>query len=183
MPKSVSVNVSLNYRDLARFARTPKEVVKAQRMAGRDAIRTVRTEAGRHIRARKRLRVRDVNSNLRVRLPSAGELVWILDVADSRVPLVDYPYRQTRLGVSVAVNRGAERKLVKSAFVARMRSGHLGVFVRDTRKRLPISELYSTRVLDLFDDQGMIDATLERGAQVYATTFERVLTSGIASTQ
>jgi hypothetical protein len=38
------------------------------------------------------------------------------------VPLVAYPHRQTRKGVSVEVNRG-KRTLIKGAFVATMRTG------------------------------------------------------------
>jgi hypothetical protein len=50
------------------------------------------------------------------------------------------PHSQTRKGVSVEVNRG-KRTLVQGAFLAMMRSGHVGIFRRRGKARLPIEEL------------------------------------------
>jgi hypothetical protein len=65
---------------------------------------------------------------------------WAVDVSGEPVPLVAYPYRQTKQGVSVEVNRG-KRTLLKGAFVATLKSGHVGVFRRQGKARLPIEEL------------------------------------------
>lgn len=61
----------------------------------------------------------------------------IVSVRSKWIPLSELGARQTRAGVSVRL-RGSYR----SAFMARMGSGHAGVFRRDGKARLPISELF-----------------------------------------
>lgn len=56
-----------------------------------------------------------------------------------------------RGGIKVMVTRG-KRKMIKGAFVARMESGHVGVFRRGEKgKRLPIEELYGPSPIRLVD--------------------------------
>jgi len=83
--------------------------------------------------------------------------------------------RQTRKGVSVLVKVGGQRTILRHAFLATMKSGHVGVFWRkddtfvgyaDSPKltgaaygalpehyRLPIRELYGPRVEDILADE------------------------------
>lgn len=62
-----------------------------------------------------------------------------LFVGTSPVRAYDLGVREIRSGVSYKGAGG--RVKVKSAFVATMKSGHTGVFQRETKKRLPIREL------------------------------------------
>lgn len=55
-----------------------------------------------------------------------------------RRPLIEFKARQTGKGVSYDLGRG--RKVLSHAFIARMRSGHTGVFMRRGKRRLPIKE-------------------------------------------
>lgn len=145
--------------------------------SGRDAIRALKAESSRVVRARKRLKVKRVNAALPLTFPKGrdiSDLVWRMDVSGEAVRVVDYPHRQTRKGVSVAINVG-KRKLIKGAFLATMKSGHRGVFKREGKARLPIDELFSTRVSDVFGDAGMIPAVQERAQLVFSQTFDRVL--------
>ena len=111
---------------------------RALRKAGITALRDMRSEATKRIRARKRLKSKYITRALSLRRPTgAGDvdgMVWALDVSDEPVPLIAYPNRQTKKGVSVEVNRG-KRTLVKGAFVATMKSGHKGVFKRRGKAR------------------------------------------------
>ena len=88
--------------------------------------------------------------------------------------MAEYPYRQGRRGVSVTINKG-KRVLVKGAFASIMRSGHEGIFRRKGKARLPIHELFSSRVVDPFKDSGMIDATFSRTSIVFAKSYARLL--------
>lgn len=47
------------------------------------------------------------------------------------LPLIDYAARQTQKGISVQVRKDRPRKVVRSAFIASMKSGHKGVFWRE----------------------------------------------------
>jgi hypothetical protein len=161
------------------FKKFPIAVTRAARKAGSSAIRAVRVESGRAVRARKQLRVRTVKASMTLTpAPPAGApleaLEWRMRVKNVATPVSDYPYRQVRAGVSVGINKGS-RGLIQSAFVATMKSGHTGVFRRVGRGRLPIKELFTTRIVDVFNDSGMMPAVEARGSAEFSSTFDRVL--------
>jgi hypothetical protein len=154
-----------------------KAVTRTAKKAGRDSIRALKSAAVRSIRFRKRIRLRKINDSLPTSTRGGNDLEsleWRMDVSGDPIPLVDFPHRQTAQGVTVAVNANS-RKLIKSAFVATLKSGHEGVFRRRGKARLPIDELFSTKVLDLFNDDGMIPAISERARVAWETTWFRVL--------
>ncbi len=53
-------------------------------------------------------------------------------------------------GIKVMVHRG-QRKVAKGAFIARMASGHVGVFKRSKEGKLPIDELFGPSPLRILD--------------------------------
>ena len=69
--------------------------------------------------------------------------------------------RQTKSGVSVMVKKGNRIKLTH-AFLAKDSNGNVRVFERETKKRMPISRLFSLSVPQMFNDkilkQGMKEA-------------------------
>lgn len=69
--------------------------------------------------------------------------------------------RQT---VKVRVKKGGSAKTVRGAFIASMRSGHTGLYRRQGQKRLPVKELFSTSVRDVFRSATTI-ARLQRTAR------------------
>jgi hypothetical protein len=173
---AIELRVSADTTELRRFA-PERLVLRAATRGGSSAIRAARTQASREVRARKALKASKVARALELRFPSGTQsLEWHLDVDGVAMPLTAYPFRQVADGVSVRVNRGAP-KLLKSAFVATMRSGHVGIFRRTGAERLPIKELFTTRVTDVFDDSGMVDRVFARAGAVFASTFRRNLES------
>jgi hypothetical protein len=164
--------------------------------AGGDAIRAMRTSSNRAVRFRKRMKSERVTRGLPVFFPRGprelAQLVWTIGVSGEVVPVSAFPYRQVRRGVSVAINKGA-RKIIPGAFVATMRSGHVGIFSRradpmaafkSTKRRsrlparvgrLPIDEAFTTRISDVFRDSGMIPAVQARGQAVFSSSFDRLL--------
>jgi hypothetical protein len=157
--------------------RMTRAIARALGKAGSTALRDMRSEASKRIRQRKRLKSGIVAKALRMRRPRKATIdgaEWAVDVSGKPVPLSAYPHRQTRKGVSVEVNRG-KRTLIQSAFVATMRSGHEGVFVRRGAKRLPIKELLGSRPVDALLHEGEAEAVSARGARSFSATFERVL--------
>ena len=63
-----------------------------------------------------------------------------ITVSGKRIPIYAFGARQVRGGVTYK-GRSGGRKLIKGAFIARMPSGHMGVFKRKGSARLPIQEL------------------------------------------
>lgn len=152
-------------------------IARALRKAGSTALRDMRSEASKRIRERKRLKASVVSRALVLRRSEGtniDRMQWGLDVRGTRVPLSAYPHRQTKKGVSVQVNKG-KRTLITSAFVAKMRSGHEGIFVRRGKHRLPIDERMGSRPVDALLHRGEAEAVGERGQRSLAATFERLL--------
>jgi len=175
-----------------------RALTRALGKAGGDAIRAISAASTRAVRFRKRVKARRVREAFSLRFPRGAkhidDLAWALDVKKVPIPLADYPRSQTKRGVTVGVNKG-KRTLIKSAFIATMKSGHVGVFVRERdaaiasgrdgkgrlrKGRLPIRELFSSTVFDVFGDGGMIPSVLQRGQIVFGNSFARLLPLEIA---
>lgn len=60
------------------------------------------------------------------------------------IPLIEFPVSQT--GAGVRTRAWGKQQVLKSAFIATMRSGHTGVYRRDRASRLPISELWGPTI-------------------------------------
>lgn len=176
----VTLTLTWDSRDLTFLRERALEgaLQAALRKAGGDALRTLRTGTSRLVRQRKRIKARKLAQGLPVHFPpnkaAISDLLWRMDVSGEVVPVADFPHRQTRRGVRVSINVGAS-KLIPSAFVARMRSGHVGVFRRRGEGRLPIDEAFTTRVSDVVQDRGFVEF-VQAGAQArFASSFERLL--------
>ncbi len=78
-----------------------------------------------------------------VRMTRATWSRWLarIVVSGGRIPLTKFGARQTKRGVTYRIQRGGKRGRIERGFIARMPSGHEGVFVRQrSRGRLPIGE-------------------------------------------
>lgn len=172
----MSIRIDFDERQLRALRKVTPAVRRALRRAGQTALRDMKAEASKRIRARKRLKVSAVNKALVMATPTLKpeEGSWALRVRGNPVPLSAYPHRVTRKGVSVEVNRG-KRTLLRSAFVATMSSGHKGVFQRRGMQRLPIYERLGSRPVDALLHRGEAQAVGERGARSLVNTFSRLL--------
>lgn len=190
----MSITFEWDSRQLRAFGQTGKAVQKALSKSGSDAIRLMKSGSSRLVRQRKRIKVKRVSDGLPLFFPKGKQdLVWIMRVSGEPIPVSSFPVRQTKRGVSVAINTG-KRTLIKSAFIATMRSGHRGVFLRAlsgvhgpvTKKqakrghvfrvgRLPIEEAFTTRISDVFNDSGFIPFVQAGGQASFTKSFERLL--------
>ena len=158
-------------------------LARAISKAGGDAARYLRTGSSRLVRQRKRIKAGRLQRGLVLRFPSRGaglaDLAWRMDVSSEAFPAIDYPVRQTKRGVRIQVNVGSS-KLIKGAFIARMKSGHRGVFTRERVggarvRRLPIKEAFSSRIVDVFQDAGFVPF-VQAGAQArFESSLKRLL--------
>jgi hypothetical protein len=176
---SIGISVRWDRSQIAALENGPMKgaLKRALRKAGATALRDMRSEASKRIRARKRIKSRYITRAMSLMRPKGGDIAgmeWGLKFDGNPVPLVAYPVRQTKKGVSVEVNRG-KRTLVKGSFVATMKSGHKGVFRRRGTARLPIRELTGSRPVDAMLHKGEADAVAARGAKSMSETFVRVL--------
>lgn len=155
-----------------------KAIFRAVSKAGGSAIKAMRAESVRSVRTRKGMKVAKVNSALELKYPRGakeiGALVWRMNVSNQPSKVSDFSFRQAKSGVSALINKG-KRTLIKSAFVATMKSGHTGVFVRVGKGRKPIKELLTSSVLDVFNDPDVIPGAYVRAGNVFNQAFERLL--------
>ncbi len=178
------LKITVDDRGLKGLKTLRRAVVKATRKAVGTSARDMRSTAGKRVRARKRLKVKTVKKALVTRRAKvstqgiSGE--WGVDVRSDKVFLADYPHRRLiKGGVSYSVNKG-QRSRIKGAFVATMKSGHKGVFVREGKKRLGIREFLASRPADALLHRGEAEAVQERGRESFERTFTRVLPMEIA---
>jgi len=132
----------------------------------------VKTDASTAIRGVVTAKKADVDKTFSISKASEKTLSASITCTGKRLPLYTYSARQTKKGVSVQVKRANPRTVVPHAFVAKMKSRHVGVWVRDyvprgksgrtvsadpqirygrlpRQYRLPIRELFSMRVPDV----------------------------------
>ncbi|WP_018124963.1 phage tail protein [Desulfovibrio oxyclinae] len=129
-----------------------------------------RTEAVRLLRQLLNLKAKDIRSGLSIHRANPKSLRAAVIARGKRgVPLAKYPVRPGRpnpkrppaKGVSVQIKRFGGSKVVKGAFVSKMKSGHTGVYRRQGAKRLPIKELYGPNFVQYLDG-GRVRRKLDR---------------------
>jgi hypothetical protein len=184
---STTIEFTWDSRDLQVWRGPSKvwwAVAVAMTRAGGDAARAMKAEASRGVRSKKRMKVAMVNKSLPLTFPTSKEisrLAWRMDVSGALVPVYALPHRQTRKGVTVEINVG-KRTLIKGAFLATMKSGHRGVFMRTGEfgrrgnpKLEKIKEAFTTKVSDVFRDAGFIPAVQAKAQARFTSAFARLL--------
>lgn len=126
----------------------------ANRANNRTAVQ-VRTEAvrslGKEIGKATGLSAAGFRRSMRI-IRSTRRTLRAAVVASGRpLPLIGFAARQTTRGVTAAA--WGKRKLYRGAFIARMPTGHRGVYARTSKKRLPIRELWGPSIPKVFIDE------------------------------
>lgn len=195
---SVAISVKWDRSGMAALETGPfKAAVKrALRKSGATALRDMRSEAVKRIRARKAIRPKYISRAITLSRPKGGDISameWAVRFSGDPVPLIAFPHRATKArrlgqrrqgpvdqgGVVVEVNRG-KRTLVRGAFIATMDNGHEGIFKRRGAKRNPIFQLLGSRPVDALLHEGEAEGIAARGSGSFSATFERLLPLEIA---
>lgn len=97
-----------------------------------------------------------------------------------RIPIIELsPSRRTpakRRLATAGITWGSTRNLIPGAFVGRMLSGHIGVFKRLAKARLPIAELFGPSVAHVFGKRKIIKAMEKVVDERLPRELSRVLT-------
>lgn len=120
-----------------------------------------KTEAGRQIRATYNIKMTALNKQMKVNYASASKLTSQVLTMGNAYPLIGFSgTRQNALGVQVQIKIGSAPKTITHAFIATMKSGHVGVFSRTAGKaRLPIDESFTLSLPSMFASKKIQDAT------------------------
>lgn len=184
----IKINVRADISGAIRKLKATREAVQvATPRALNKVAQQVRTQSAREIRAAGyKLKISTIKDAIKIQRATRSAPKAIVIARGGRVGLIEYAARQTSKGVTVSVKNG--RKLIRSAFIATMPSGHRGVFQRTGlgRKRvtrngrvrssgLPIRELFGPGVNNAFANQ-IVRANLTRFARErFRIVFEQEL--------
>lgn len=137
------------------FAKIGKEIRKIQASALNRSVRSGIAETTKLIRRNYNIKSSVFKNQIHVQKAHGNKLFSRITVREKKIPLSEFGARQTKRGVSAAVKKGKRtvyRNRAKNigSFLAVMKSGRKGVFLRKGRERLPIVGLYGPSAAQLF---------------------------------
>lgn len=179
------ITVKVEGLDKVMAALDPKRMTKAIAQSLNDAARAGRTEAGREIRKKWNIKADKVNAELKnIRFASAENMTAVIQAKGRPISLTYYGAKEVRdmrgrgvlvqtrksgkivkrtnaaRGVSVQIERGKTTRLPKS-FIATTKSGHIGVFRRLGKSRLPITDMATVTIATMFGQERVQAATIK----------------------
>jgi hypothetical protein len=171
-----------------RFDGYPAYRAKAEVSSLNRALESGRTQVRREIQRELNISGKDVGRAIIVRLASASKPDGAIVVSRQPRPLAAFWPTQTAKGVRVTVRRSRGPEEIPHAFIATMKSGHTGVFIRTgpavpsqkrikrgSRKGQPvlrqqIKELYGPTVVGVLAGKpGMLDRIKKAMGEVLVT--------------
>lgn len=132
----------------------PGAAPKAMARAINRATESARTEAARKVRSMYYITQKDVKSTIKVYPASPGDLSALVVSRGNLIALTKFritpkkPQPKRKSDIIVRVKRGSGGP-VKKAFVAKMKSGHTGVFRRAGKQRYPINQMYGPSIPEM----------------------------------
>lgn len=145
MNVGVHIDAETMERVEALLAEVPKGAERAFSNAINRGLSKVKTRAFREVKQVYTVQSSALSSatNTTVKSASTGDLAGHVHFAGYEIPLYKFSVTPKRPGtgkrVSATMKRGGGA-VYDDAFIAEMKNGHTGVFRRETRKHLPISE-------------------------------------------
>lgn len=143
----LDIDIQVDERELKATERMladyPKVWPKAARRAVNKTGTTIRTRIRRRLAKAVAVTQKAIAPGLQLIRATAQRLSSTVRLTGKRIPLLAFGARQVRSGVTYRIARAGGRKRLLHAFINAMpRTGHRGVFMRGTNKRLPIYERF-----------------------------------------
>lgn len=175
----LSVSIQANCKDLADDLRRLSDDVR-QKVIGRALRKTAsnaKTETSRAIRDEYKISSRVVGKSITVHTVYGQTPKAEITVKGRPLPMYAFKPKQTKVGVRVRIK--GKFIVVPHAFIANMRSGHVGVFARGgykgitadagsfgrfkfSKSRLPINELYTFSLPQGFNNKVVMSRVIVR---------------------
>jgi hypothetical protein len=175
------MTATIRHNQVGRFV---SDVRQATARALTRSMETGRTQAVRNLAAELGTTQAAIRKRLVLTRATKDTLEAALKFTGKRLRLTEMGARQTRAGVTYRARGG--RGLVKGAFLATLRSGHTGAFVRKTPTRsragrprsspaLPIRELFGASVPYVATKQQILESTLQAAVAAFTKNQEHEL--------
>ncbi len=169
-----------------RLAGLPKQVEQAEVAAINKIAAQAFTQASRSIREEYNLKAKDLAKAIKkiaaTRRAGQQRMFAMISAKGWPIPLYKFEARpqlppsqmgipvSKRRPVTVKVLKGGSRIALKSGFLAKMRTGHIGIFRRTGKESLPIKELYTPGIPKVFIKvaiPAMNRIVLEKGLKIF----------------
>lgn len=149
MELSISIDVR-NWRKA--LAKIEARAIPAQVRALNRSIKSGRTRMTQLVSRDMRLKAGTVRDRIKVEEARPSTLSAALSASLKRIPLIQFGARgpEPSRGRGKGVTARTSTRRYRSAFIAKMPSGHRGVYARKRRARLPIRELFGPSIGHVF---------------------------------
>ena len=137
----MNVIIKIDSLDVQRLLRQSPQI--AEKALVRTLNRTAdkaRVAGSRAVRETYNIKAEDLKKSIRTYKASRSRMEAQLSITGKPVGLIAFAAKQTPKGVTYKILKAAGRKRLAHAFIAKMKTGHIGVFERSGSDRLPIEE-------------------------------------------
>ena len=140
----------------------------------------LKTEASRQLRKTYDIKHKDIIGlgNIKVTKANGSKLQMLLTSKGRNIPLIRFRVspskpsaRAPAIGARVSVKKSGGKR-IPGAFVQQMPSGHLGVFRRASKQRLPVDQLYGPAVPVMLNEPGVAEHLQEEAQKRIATRLD-----------
>ena len=143
-----------------------KLYIRASKRALKESVRWLKKEIVKDVRARYNIKASVLKAKMKEKYGYVGSrYAWRLDVQGRPMSLTHFGAKQTKKGVTVKIKKNIGRKLIRHAFIAKNQ-----VFIRETKRRLPIKALKTLSVPQMFRPE-IIDRRVEEANEKYQKRF------------
>lgn len=131
-----------------------EKILKATVRTLNKLMKKSRTAISKAVRSEYTIKAKDLKRATYIQKANRYKMVAAIIVKGHRIPLMYFSAKQNKKGVSVRIKKSTGRKTIRSAFIAVMNSGHVGVFQRVGKDRTPIDEKYSIDAATMVEKAG-----------------------------
>ncbi|MBW1712587.1 MAG: phage tail protein [Deltaproteobacteria bacterium] len=169
----MTIDIKSDLKRLAKMGRSMgKQAPKIMAAALNDTAKKTRTEVRKAVRTRYNVKAGRLNKalstvkakpqSLEAKVVARSQVIGLIHFGARPSRPAAEGARRPKKGVSFTVTRQAGRSMIPGSFVARMKSGHLGVYVRKGRARLPIQEKFGPAVPSMVGHEDVISQVAPR---------------------
>ena len=153
---------------------TPSEINKAINRAAKRAADTAKAESIRQESSEYTLPVSEIRGTITTRKISGGDIGAVMKISSSPFALTKFAgvtpnnTMPPAKGPVVAKVKKSGGATLKHAFVAKMKSGHVGVFEREGEKNLPIDQFFGPSTPSMFDaNENVNEAVMKLAGETF----------------
>jgi hypothetical protein len=142
-------------------------------LAINDTVKNAQVEAAQQIAPLMGLPSKDVKEAFSFQLATPGHLEGSLVARGKAIKMIRFNPRVSRSGVSIRI--AGKTETYRHAFRATMPRGHVGIYERRGRERLPIRELYGPSITGMLKRTDVLPALLDYlGVRLVANLMRQV---------